>query len=228
MAGTDNIASEDPRNRAAEASPADPPQTWGEGADLLTRIIDSLPVGLIYFDHGGAGVAANRFARDVLDLPSADLTREAAAGRLARLGVPPATMGTGAQRSDISGEICIGHRLYATTAFVVEGAWGGGTVLRIEDVTEARAVEARFDEARRELLASEVDGGVAHEFNNLLSRVICLAEEIQDEADLRVVHERAETLIVTAERGAEIVRRHMACGGTAAAEVRAGVLKPPV
>lgn len=224
LAGMDNITSEEPetsRNRAAKASPGDLPKMWGEGADLLAQIVDSLPVGLIFFEHGGAGVAANRFARDVLDLPSADFTQADAARRLAHLGVPPEIMGSGGERSEMTGEICIGHRHYATTTFPVEGAWGRGIVLRIEDVTEARAVEAQLTEARGVLLVSQVDGGVGHEFNNLLSRVICLAEEIQEEPDLQVIHAYAETLIVTAERGAEIVRRHTA-------DARAVDLKPAV
>lgn len=216
MAGMDKITSENaarPRDRTADASPAHPPQMWGEGAELLTHIVDSLPVGLIYFEHGGAGFAANRFARKVLDLPSADLGRDAAARRLAVLGVAPESMETDGRRPERAYEISIGRRRYATTAFSVEGVWGRGTVLRIEDVTGAGAVEARLSEDLRAPLAPQADGGAGHDFNNLLSRVISLAEEIQDQSDLQVIHGHAETLIVTAERGAEIVRRHMAGAG---------------
>ena len=51
-----------------------------------------------------------------------------------------------------------------------------------------------------------------HAFNNLLARMICLAEEIQDATDLRMVHDRAELLIITAEGGARLVRQLIAPG----------------
>lgn len=73
----------------------------------------------------------------------------------------------------------------------------------------ADPVSERLNETKRALILSQVSGGVGHEFNNILTRVICLAEDIQDEPDLRIVHARAEALIETAERGAEIVRRLM-------------------
>jgi hypothetical protein len=54
---------------------------------------------------------------------------------------------------------------------------------------------------------------IGHEFNNLLGRVICLAEEIQEHQDPQKIHDRAETLIEMAEHGAEVVRRLMTAVG---------------
>ena len=84
----------------------------------------------------------------------------------------------------------------------------------------ADPVGVRRSEANRALLLSQASGEIGHAFNNILTRVICLAEDIQDEPDPQVVRAHAETLIVTAERGAQIVRCHMTCAGNTSVEVK--------
>lgn len=91
----------------------------------------------------------------------------------------------------------------------------------VEDATEAPAGEAQLNEVRRALLAPQVAGGVQHELNNLLARVICIAENIQDETDLGLIHEHAESLIVAAARGAELMRRYMASAANGATDAPA-------
>lgn len=60
------------------------------------------------------------------------------------------------------------------------------------------------------LQTSQIGDDAGHALNNLLARVICLAEEIQEATDLPAVHDRAETLIITVEGGARLVRQLMA------------------
>ena len=207
--------------RVMAAVAAAPPRAWGEaGPDLLARIKEALPVGLIYFDSGPTRAVANRFARKLLDLPPGDAHPRALAARLEQLSCPtPFPEGVSGAQGTV-GDIHVGGRRYAVTSLPVEGLWGKGVVWRIEDVTEARAVQAKLDEAKRNLLLSQVSGGIGHEFNNLLSRVICLAEDIQGERDPAAVRQRAETLIETAERGAQVVRRLMTYAGGALIDVR--------
>ncbi|MNH80728.1 Sensor protein ZraS [compost metagenome] len=204
------------RARVTPAVLAEPRRLWGEAAsELLARIVDDLPVGLVYFDDSAVSVAANRFARELLDLPASRCTPRVAAQGLARFGVASDDEGAGSPPGR-SGrpDILVGDRRYSVSASPLQGAWGRGVVWRIEDVTDVRAAEARLNEAKRALLLSRVSGGIGHEFNNLLSRVICLAEEIQDSVDPQAVHDSAEALITTAEAGAEVVRRLMTYAGS--------------
>lgn len=189
--------------------------------ELLAQLVDGLPVGLIYFDSAEAGIKANRLARKLLGRPSTDVAPRIDAERLERLGIqlePDEKAMEGPKAYD---DIRVGNHIYAVTSFPVEGIHDGGIVWRIEDVTERRAVEAKLREAKRALLLCQASGAVGHEFNNLLSRVICLAEEIQEEPDAREVHKYAERLILTAEQGAGVVRRLMTYASGSAVDVQA-------
>lgn len=186
---------------------------------ILARIIESVPVALIFFDCGGMTVVANRSARELLGLRHADLTPRRVARRLEELGVPePIPQGIAHEPS--GSVVRAGDRQYAASAHAAHGAWGAGVVWRIEDVTQARLAEARLEETRRALLLAEVSGGIGHEFNNLLSRVMGLAEDIQDESPSGRIHDLAETLIETAERGARVVRRLMTYSGSMTPDLR--------
>lgn len=201
------------------ATPAFVPAWGAADAEILARIFESLPAALIFFDCAGMSVAANRSARGLLDLRPVDMTPRRVARRLQELGLPeavPAELSHG----QVTDALRIDGRQYAASAQAAHGEWGAGVVWRIEDVTEARAAEAKLEEARRALLLTEVSGGMGHEFNNLLSRVMGLAEDIQDESQPGRVHDLAETLIETAERGAQVVRRLMTYSGSVSPDLR--------
>lgn len=76
-------------------------------------------------------------------------------------------------------------------------------------------------EAKRHALAARVAAGAAHDLNNLLGRIIGLAEMAMDEvADRPGACAELETLISTAERAAGEVRRLDSCAGPAISEPR--------
>lgn len=208
----------------AAASTPFPPAWQGAQPDLLAQVVEDLPVGLVFFDFTGASVAANRSARRLLGLRPVDMSPRTVARRLEEIGVrdpledaPPP--GHGHAPLQVNG------RQYAVSAQAAHGAWGRGVVWRIEDVTQARLAEAKLEEAKRALMLAEVSGGIGHEFNNLLSRVMGLAEDIQDESGPGAIHGLAETLIETAERGAQVVRRLMTYAGSVPPDVQLVDLK---
>lgn len=209
----DLIAAKDRLRRSAQ--PAALPTRRDVKPEALAQIIEDLPVALIFFDGAGSSVGTNRAARRLLDLRPIDLTPRTAARRLEALGVRPAI--PDAPTCDgTSPPLEVNGRHYAASAQAAHGPWGDGIVWRIEDVTQARQAEAKLEEAKRALLLAEVAGGIGHEFNNLLARVMGIAEDIQDDAGPGRISGLAETLIETAERGAQVVRRLMTYAGSVA------------
>ena len=76
-------------------------------------------------------------------------------------------------------------------------------------------------EARRRVLMGQIAAGVSHELNNVLGKIIALAELTADEvADRPDARADLETLISVAEQGAGLVRRLEACSGWNIAEPR--------
>lgn len=73
-------------------------------------------------------------------------------------------------------------------------------------------------EIRRHALAARVAAGATHDLNNLLGRIIGLAEMVMDELpDRPEARAELETLIVTAEQAAGLVRRLDGCADAAPA-----------
>ena len=69
-------------------------------------------------------------------------------------------------------------------------------------------------EAKRLVLMGQVGAGVSHDLNNLLGKIIGLAELTMDDvADRPDACAELETLISVAEEGARLVRRLEACAG---------------
>lgn len=76
-------------------------------------------------------------------------------------------------------------------------------------------------EARRLVLMGQIAAGASHELNNLLGKIIGLAELTMDEvADRPDACAELETLISVAEQGARVVGRLEACSGPSIAEPR--------
>ena len=68
----------------------------------------------------------------------------------------------------------------------------------------------------------QIAGGVSHDLNNVLGKIIGLAEMTQDQlADRPEAHAELETLITVAEQGARLVGRLEACFGRDIAEPQA-------
>jgi signal transduction histidine kinase len=213
------------RRRLVAAASTPVPPAWQDAQpDLLAQIVEDLPLGLVFFDCAGVSVAANRSARRLLGLRAVDMSPRTVARRLEEIGVRK-PLGAASPPGPAEAPLQVNGRQYAVSAQPAHGAWGRGIVWRIEDVTQARLAEAKLDEAKRALLLAEVSGGIGHEFNNLLSRVMGLAEDIQDESGPGAVHSLAETVIETAERGAQVVRRLMTYAGSVPPDVQLVDLK---
>lgn len=197
------------------------PAWRGSGVDALGEILDDLPVALVLLDETGGDLTANAAARALFKLPSARAPLSAAFDRFRAAGLE-GEAGTGGGRDDLQ----IDGRLYAMSILPLGRMGRPGVLWAFFDVTARRAAEHGRAQAKRDALLAQVAGGVGHEFNNLLARIICLAEAIQTPAADPAAGAIAEAVIEAAEGGAEMVRRLMTYAGSAVSDTEPVALTP--
>jgi two-component system cell cycle sensor histidine kinase/response regulator CckA len=83
----------------------------------------------------------------------------------------------------------------------------------VEDVSERRQLDEEVAQGRKLRAVGELVGGIAHEFNNLLTPVLLKLDEIEGEwpADLRL-HRELDVVRQAARRAAELTRRLLTFG----------------
>jgi two-component system, NtrC family, sensor kinase len=92
------------------------------------------------------------------------------------------------------------HRVLRLTAAPLAGPERGSVVILIEDVTEARLLEAQIIQSDKMASIGQLVSGVAHELNNPLTSIAGLAELLLERPPhpelprehLRVIHDQAE------------------------------------
>ncbi len=108
------------------------------------------------------------------------------------------------------------HRHYAITLIPLGGAGAEArpqVCYLIEDITERKQIDAEVAQGRKLRAIGELVGGIAHEFNNLLTPVLLKTELLADElrgqphllAELRAIAHASQ-------RGADLTRRLLAFG----------------
>lgn len=82
-----------------------------------------------------------------------------------------------------------------------------------EDVSERKQIDAEIAQGRRLRAIGELVGGIAHEFNNLLTPILLKTEMLSAEwrTEVRLIEE-LRTISRAAERGADLTRRLLAFG----------------
>ncbi|WP_456430752.1 PocR ligand-binding domain-containing protein [Thermosulfuriphilus sp.] len=102
-----------------------------------------------------------------------------------------------------------GIRYYRSHHCPVEGT--GEVVSVIEDITEDRLLQDNLLQLQKMEGLGRLAGGIAHDFNNLLMGIMGQAELLllEEEGPLR---RRAEEIIKTCKRGAELVQQLLAFG----------------
>ncbi len=90
---------------------------------------------------------------------------------------------------------------------------GGGFVTLYSDVTARRQTEERLRQAQTMAALGRLTAGVAHDFNNLLVSINGNAELLQEQlAQQPEQAQRLATILQSADRGAELVKRLLAFG----------------
>jgi two-component system, cell cycle sensor histidine kinase and response regulator CckA len=83
----------------------------------------------------------------------------------------------------------------------------------VEDVSERRRQDAEIAQGRRLRALGELVGGIAHEFNNLLTPILIKADQLRAEwSRYPNLQEDLQLIVATARRSADLTRRLLAFG----------------
>jgi two-component system cell cycle sensor histidine kinase/response regulator CckA len=103
-----------------------------------------------------------------------------------------------------------------TTVSLVHGAGGAPSHLVgvTRDISERRMLEERLRRSAKMQAIGDLAGGVAHEFNNMLTGILGYANMLRLTAEPgTAVHESARTIEKAAERAADLTRKLLAFAG---------------
>jgi two-component system, cell cycle sensor histidine kinase and response regulator CckA len=107
------------------------------------------------------------------------------------------------------------------TCFRDEEGLGLGTVVVITDLTEQRALQRQLERAQRMEAVGRLAGGVAHDFNNILTGIRGFSQMALEELQGHVAREDVEEIRRSTDRAVELTRQLLAFG-------RRQVLQPRV
>ncbi|MBD3292130.1 MAG: PAS domain S-box protein, partial [Armatimonadia bacterium] len=89
--------------------------------------------------------------------------------------------------------------------------WLGGVVSVIRDVTESRELQERLSQARRMEAVGQLAGGVAHDFNNMLTVIVGnLGMALRNVEDTEAVHDQVSQSLDAARRTAKLTNQLLA------------------
>lgn len=123
------------------------------------------------------------------------------------------------QRTSENIQIAVGQppfRTFLATVFPLSGGSDAAAVV-LRDITEYKSLEDAVRQSRRAEMIERLAGGVAHDYNNLLTSILgnasLLAEAV---AEGRSIRGMVDDIIQASERAAELTRQLLAYAGKAA------------
>jgi len=199
--------------------------TLAEQQALLQALYDNIPMAMTVIETGPAGpriLSMNRQAcalyfvdageatgRPLDALPVSEAIRHHLSEAIAR---PVADGHVFTSETSLK----IGKRILEVTAIPLTAAEGPATAricVLVEDITKRRQQDAEVSQSRRLRAVGELVGGIAHEFNNLLTPVMLKAGEIQlARPDDEPLQQDIEVIAQAVRRTAELTRRLLTFG----------------
>jgi len=195
-----------------------------EQGALLHALYDNIPMAMTVIETGSAPHRVLSMNRQAVNLYALDFPRIGEA--VESLAVPDdirrhlieaATRAPGAPLVTTRETLLKnGKRLLEVTAVPLvpgAGAAPGRICVLVEDITERRHQEAEVARSRKLRAVGELVGGIAHEFNNLLTPVMLKAGEIQiSRPDDDELQRDVEVITQAVQRTAELTRRLLTFG----------------
>jgi len=86
----------------------------------------------------------------------------------------------------------------------------GGVIINSRDVSERRALEDQLHQARRLEIVGKLAGGVAHEFNNLMTAISCNLEVAREMSQGHEAAPLVERAMASVQRGAVLTKQLLA------------------
>jgi PAS domain S-box-containing protein len=180
-----------------------------------TDLFEHAPDGLLALDEAGriveSNAAATRLLRtDATGLTGADIRKvlgkfgAAAEIEVSRLRGPELLS---VELASDDGSV----RTLEISTWVVRDAPGNLTLLAIRDVSERRMLEERLRHAQRLETVGQLAGGVAHDFNNILTTIGGNADVLGRHTD-PLVRTAAAEILKAFEHGAALTRQLLAFG----------------
>ncbi len=101
------------------------------------------------------------------------------------------------------------YRLLVSGQALSEGGARTGAVITLLDVTERRDLEAQFSQAQKMQAVGRLAGGVAHDFNNILTTILGYSDQLLDglQAAPGAAREAALEIRRASERAAALTRQ---------------------
>ena len=117
-------------------------------------------------------------------------------------------------RIQLRGVHVLGHPLEVEVATsLVDFAGRPALLCTVTDMTESRALQLRMAEAEKIEAVGLLAGGVAHDFNNMLTSILAWVDIAADEVGpSSPVRQALDEIRTSAERGAELTRQLLAFG----------------
>lgn len=85
-----------------------------------------------------------------------------------------------------------------------------GAMAMLEDITERKQLEARVEQSARLESIGRLAGGVAHDFNNILTVIVSYAETLLEQPDATVVSQAGEAIQQSAMRATKLTQQLLA------------------
>ena len=195
-----------------------------EQGALLHALYDNIPTAMTVIETGAHGPRVLSMNRQACSLYSVDFPPDGVALESLpvsddiRLHLTEA-VGQAPDRGPVNTRetaLKAGKRILEVTSVPLVSPVGHATTrvcVLVEDITERRQQEAEVARSRKLRAVGELVGGIAHEFNNLLTPVMLKAGEIQisrpDDAELQM---DVEVIVQAVQRTAELTRRLLTFG----------------
>src|ERR1039457_741196 len=219
MGSKDSRASRGPR--AAERK--DLPASWHYGQDMVPALLESAAQAIIAIHRDGKIVLANRKAEEMFGYPREELlgssielllpeSRRSAHGRereeyFARPRVRPMGVGmdlAGRRRdgSEFPVEVSLSH---------IDTREGLFAIAFVSDISQRKRLEEQLVHAQKMEAMGRLAGGVAHDFNNMLTVIPGYNRMILDElSPLDPLRGNAEEILKAADRAAALTNQLLA------------------
>ena len=182
----------------------------------MRLITDSIPALIAYFDHDGVYRYINRGYHDWFGL---DTANPGAASAIESLGAATDTSIRSHVARALAGQAVTyeyetalvgGRRVDARTTLIPEiGADGkvAGCFELTFDITEQRQAQAMFVRAQKMEALGHLTGGLAHDFNNILTVIIGNLAALGDaRGDDAAIAEFVDPAVEAARRGADLIK----------------------